>query len=136
MNELGDWIQLHWYELGSLLLQSIFLAAAVWFARGILRAMRASQEQVGALLKLSLSDAMAERTHATAASQRSAPYVMAEWPALTEPETLSLPETVPLRQRLATAWHGLIQWLEAPMNHHHFVFWHRVVRWLQTPAGS
>ena len=49
MNE-STWIQSNWYELGNLLSQFAFLAAGIWFARKILRTMRASQEQFGALL--------------------------------------------------------------------------------------
>jgi len=46
MNEF-TWIQSNWYALGNLLAQFAFLAAGIWFARKILRTMRASQEQVG-----------------------------------------------------------------------------------------
>jgi hypothetical protein len=137
MNELGDWIQIHWYELGSLLLQSAFLGTAVWFTRQILRTMRASQEQVGALLKLTMSDAMDDRAPSGAAAHRSTPYVMADWPAPTEaPAALSLPQTDPLRKRLEAAWHGIMCWLQTPMSSYGFAPWRRVVRWLQAPAGS
>ncbi len=55
MNEFTAWIQSNWYELGTLLSEVVFLAAGIWFARKILRTLRASQEQVGALLKLSVT---------------------------------------------------------------------------------
>jgi len=61
MSEFTDWMQSNWYALGNLLFQFAFLAAAVWFAREMLRTIRASQEQVGALLKLSITGAMTER---------------------------------------------------------------------------
>ena len=61
MNEFTAWIQSNWYELGTLLSEVVFLAAGIWFARKILRTLRASQEQVGALLKLSVTGAAAER---------------------------------------------------------------------------
>ena len=55
MNEVTVWIQSNWYEMGNLFVQFVFLAAGIWFARKILRTLRASQEQVGALLKLSVA---------------------------------------------------------------------------------
>ncbi len=58
MNEFTAWIQSNWYELGTLLSEVVFLAAGIWFARKILRTLRASQEQVGALLKLSARSAL------------------------------------------------------------------------------
>src|SRR5258708_5489991 len=61
MNE-SAWIQSNWYELGNLLNQFAFLSAGIWFARKILRTMRASQEQVGALLKLSVTGSRAGTT--------------------------------------------------------------------------
>src|SRR5260221_2025956 len=61
MNEFKPWTQNDWYALGSLLTQLAFLFAGVWFARNILRTMRAFQEQAGALLKLSITRAPGER---------------------------------------------------------------------------
>ena len=60
MNEIIAWMQSNWYELGGLFVQCTFLLAGVWFARKILKTMRASQEQVGALLRLSVTDASPE----------------------------------------------------------------------------
>jgi hypothetical protein len=53
MNEFTVWMQSNWYAMGNLLSQFAFLGAGVWFARQILKTMRASQEQVGELVKLS-----------------------------------------------------------------------------------
>ena len=61
MNDFTAWIQSNWYALGNLLSQFAFLGAGVWFARKILKTMRASQEQVGALLKLSVTGAITDR---------------------------------------------------------------------------
>jgi hypothetical protein len=83
MSEVNDWMQSNWYELGSLLVQMGFLVAGVWFARKILRTLRASQEQVGALLKLSVFDANAERPAAAAIVERAG---RTEEPALTLPD--------------------------------------------------
>ena len=145
MNEFGNWMQIHWYELGSLLVQIAFLIAAVWFARKILKTMRASQEQFGALLKLSLSDELGGRaksgaeTHQSTSSvggERPTPYVMAEWPTATEAPALTLPEEEHRSRRLAAAWRGLVGWLQTPMNSHGLVSWRKVTHWLQAPAGS
>jgi hypothetical protein len=61
MNDFMDWLQNNAVDLARLLVQCLILAAVVRFGRKILAALRASQEQVGALLKLSVSDTVAER---------------------------------------------------------------------------
>jgi hypothetical protein len=43
MNEFTAWMQSNWYALGNLLAQFGFLAAGVWFARKIMKTIRASQ---------------------------------------------------------------------------------------------
>ena len=55
-----DWFQNNWIDLARLLVQCAILAAVVRYGRKLLAAQRASQEQMGALLKLSVSDAVAE----------------------------------------------------------------------------
>jgi hypothetical protein len=127
MNEFSDWMQNHWYELGSLLVQSAFLVAGVWFARKILRTMRASQEQVGALLRLSVSDALAER---------STPAVIAERATLTEERAVTLPDGAQGDGRIVAAWRNLRAWLQTPMSSGGAAPWRRVINWLQAPAGS
>src|SRR3989442_9656994 len=71
MNEFSAWMQSNWYALGNLFIEGAFLAAGVWFARKFLRTIRASQEQVGALLKLSLTGAISERHSTSGAAERS-----------------------------------------------------------------
>jgi hypothetical protein len=135
MNEISTWVQDNWYSLGSLLAQFAFLAAGVWFAQRILRTIRASQEQMGALLKLSLTDGLKPG----ATPHRPTPYVSADWPAAearVEAPALTLPEPEPRRNHLAGAWHGVVQWLQTPMPSHGFSPWRRVVHWLQAPTGS
>jgi hypothetical protein len=61
MNGISDWFQNNWIDLARLLVQCAILAAVVRYGRKLLATMRASQEQVGALLKLSVSDAVSER---------------------------------------------------------------------------
>jgi len=133
MNEIAGWMQSNWYSLGNLLGQFAFLAAGVWFARKILKTIRASQEQFGALLKLSLSDQLKDQTKAGAAAHHATPYVMADWPAGQAP-ALSMPEHE--RHHAAAAWHGMILWLQAPMADGEHTLHRRVLRWLQAPAGS
>jgi hypothetical protein len=145
MNGFSTWMQTNWYALGNLLAQFAFLTAGVWFAQKILRALRATQEQFGALLRLSMTDGLSERAKAAEAAHRSlwgtavdrpSPYVMAEWPALGEAPTLSLPEREPRGKRVVAAGRAAIQWLQTPMSGHWLVPWRKVTHWLQTPAGN
>ncbi len=137
MNEITTWVQNNWYSLSSLLAQFAFLAAGVWFAQKILRTIRASQEQMGALLKLSLTDGL--KPGATAQAHRATPYVSADWPAAEAPPeapALTLPEPEPRRKHIAGALHGVVEWLQTPMQSHGVSPWRKVRHWLQAPAGS
>ena len=69
MNEFTAWIQGNWYELGNLFTDFVFLAVGIWFARKILRTLRASQEQVGTLIKLTVAGAVPERQSASTAAE-------------------------------------------------------------------
>lgn len=62
MIEIMNWMQNNWYELGSLTAQFAFLFAGLWFAVKILKTMRATQQQMGALLRLSMTDGLEERS--------------------------------------------------------------------------
>lgn len=87
---MNAWIQNNWYEFGTLIAEFSFVFAAIWFARKILKTLRASQEQVGALLKLSVSDGLNERSKPNGAPAHSpTPYVAADWPARSLSEELS-----------------------------------------------
>jgi hypothetical protein len=132
MNEFSTWVQNNWYSLGNLLGQFAFLAAGVWFARKILKTIRASQEQMGALLKLSLTDGF----KSGATPHRPTPYVSADWPAAPEALPLSLPEPEPRRKRLEAAGRSVIRWLQTPMASQGNSPWRKVAHWLQAPAGS
>src|ERR1700676_3864979 len=99
MSEFAIWMQSNWYALGNLLIQIAFLAAGIWFARKILKPMRESQEQVGALLKLSVTGAVTERPSPSAA-ERSFASASLYWlaPAEVPPSApLELPESGPSR---------------------------------------
>jgi hypothetical protein len=136
MNEFTAWMQSNWYALGTLLSQFAFLAAGLWFARHILKTMRQSQEQVGALLKLSVTGAITDR-RSSSASEHSFANVSPYWLTPTEipPVTpLEIPETGP--SRWAVARHSLMVWLQTPMSSRHSAPWRKAVRWLQSPAGS
>jgi hypothetical protein len=136
MNEY-TWIQSNWYALGNLLVQFAFLAAGIWFARKILRTMRASQEQVGALLKLSMTGSVAERPSSSVIAERTLSGASPYW--LTPPEIspVSVPELrVDSPSRRTVAWHKLVVWLQTPMSTSEVAPWRRVVKWLQTPVRS
>ena len=136
MNE-STWIQSNWYQLGNLLSQFAFLAAGVWFARKILRTMRASQEQVGALLKLSVTGSLTERPSSSVIAERTLSGASPYW--LTPPEIppVSVPEPrVDSPSRRTVGWHKLIVWLQTPMRTGEVAPWRRVVRWLQAPVRS
>jgi len=60
MSDFSDWLQNNWVDLARLAVQCAILATAVSYGRKLLRTLRASQEQVGALLKLSVSDAASQ----------------------------------------------------------------------------
>src|SRR5258708_2994661 len=124
MDDLPDGMQKNWYTLGNLLSQFAFLAAGVWFARKILKTMRASQEQVGALLKLSVTGAITDRHSSSAVADRpfasASPYWLTptEIPPVAPPD---LPETGPsrwaiARHAVAAPHHRLMGWLQPPMS--------------------
>lgn len=62
MDQIANWIQNNWYEMGSLVAQFTFLFAGLWFAGKILRTMRATEQQMGALLRLSMAGGLEERS--------------------------------------------------------------------------
>lgn len=77
MNQTIEWIQTNWYGLGSLIAQFTFLFASLWFARKILKTMRASQQQFGALLRLSMSEGLGELPKESEAIHNATPNVVA-----------------------------------------------------------
>lgn len=77
MNQLIDWIQNNWYEFGSLTAQLTIAFVVLSFASKILKTMRASQQQIGALLRLSMTNGLEERATEVEAAPRQAPSVVA-----------------------------------------------------------
>jgi hypothetical protein len=144
MNDFTAWMQSNWYALGNLFSQFAFLAAGVWFARQILKALRASQEQVGALLKLSVTGVIPDRHSSSAAPERSFLSTSPYWLTPTElppVAPLDLPEPGPsrwavARHNLAAARHSLMVWLRTPMSSGNATPWRKALRWLQSPARS
>src|ERR1700674_2879298 len=115
MNEFTAWMQSNWYALGNLLVQVAFLAAGIWFARKILRTMRASQEQFGALLKLSMTSSVTERPSSSVIAERALSGASPYWltPAEPTPPVLSEPvEMGPTRWEMARR--SVLAWLQAP----------------------
>jgi hypothetical protein len=89
MNGLSDWFQNNWIDLARLLVQCAILAVVVRYGRKLLTTLRASQEQVGALLKLSVSDSVEERP--APAPEMAREY---ERPSVAIPEPQPEPEPV------------------------------------------
>src|SRR3989442_14598667 len=71
MREITAWMQSNWYELGNLFAEFVFLDVGIWFARKVLRTLRASQEQVGTLIKLTVARTIPERQSTNTAAERS-----------------------------------------------------------------
>jgi len=120
-----------WYPAGRLLLETGFLIAVVWSVRAILRHMRASEEQMGALLKLLVSGGTGEESLRT--TPRPTPYLLDGWPGVAADRVpVSAPNALPRK----SVWSGLSDWLQAPMVGSGTSPWRKAVRWLQAPAGS
>lgn len=77
MDQITSWMLNNWFELGSLVGQFAFLFAGLWFAAKILKTMRATQEQMGALLRLSMADGLEERSKVAEATHEPTPSVVA-----------------------------------------------------------
>jgi hypothetical protein len=138
MNDFGAWMQGNWYQLGSFFVQLAFLFAAIWFAGRILRTLRASQEQVGALLKLSVSGVAPERHAEAAPLPRAASEVSPYW--LPPEPSQPAPQFV---TSASNPYHdvpsgpGLLGWLKTPMRVTSGTSsFHRVLRWFQSPVNS
>ena len=136
MNDFSPFPIKDWYALGSLVAQLGFLAAAVWFARSFLRTVRAFQEQIGALLKLSITSAPSERqstnSNARGVMAEASPYWLPPTPTAS-PEQPEVTERGP--NLFAAGWHRLVHWLNEPMTSSQVSYRRRVINWLQAPAG-
>ena len=77
MDQIANWMQSNWDELGSLVAQFTFLFAGLWFAGKILKTMRATQQQMGALLRLSMTDGLEEHPKISETTHEPTPSVVA-----------------------------------------------------------
>jgi len=137
MSEITVWMQSNWYELGNLFAEFVFLAVGIWFARKVLRTLRASQEQVGTLIKLTVAGAVPERQSANTAAERSFATGSPYW--LTPSDAPPADQPAPFENgpsRLSSAGHGLVTWLNTPMKSSGSAPWRKAIKWLQSPAGS
>src|SRR5216684_1166522 len=132
MSDFSDWLQNNLVDLARLAVQCAILATVVSYGRKLLKTLRASQEQVGALLKLSVSDTAAHAAAETIAQPE--PSLEAQTFSSLLPEPLHAEARAP--QLMAPSANGVASWLQAPMRRPGVSPWRKVVRWLQAPAGN
>jgi hypothetical protein len=140
MNDFSPLAIKDWYALGSLLAQIGFLVAAVWFARNFLRTIRAFQEQIGALLKLSITSTPGERQSANSTARNvlaeGSPYWLPPTPSASADPRANHAHVVERGPNLFVAgWQHTIHWLREPMGGARVSYRRRVINWLQAPAG-
>ncbi|HXC47781.1 MAG TPA: hypothetical protein VNU20_05785 [Candidatus Sulfotelmatobacter sp.] len=140
MNDFSPLPIKDWYALGSLIAEIGFLVAAVWFARSFLRTMRAFQEQIGALLKLSITSTPGERqstnTTARSALAEGSPYWLPPSPSTSVDARANPPEEFERGPNLFVAgWQRLVHWLREPMGGSRVSYRRRMMNWLQAPVG-
>jgi hypothetical protein len=134
MSEGNAWTETNWYSLGTLLIQLSFLVAGVWFARNFLTAIRVFQEQIGALLKLSITS---DPHSAAVQTRRQVADLSQHW--LLPLDRSPIPDVSKPAEhgpgQLASAWHRLVLWLQEPMYSTEVSVWRRFVGWLQAPSS-
>ena len=81
MSNFGDWLQNYGLDWLRFFVECAILGAVIVYSRKLLRALRASQEQVGALLRLSVSDGIAEHQPANRSSSEDFGSMPASAPA-------------------------------------------------------
>jgi hypothetical protein len=136
MNDFGPLAFKDWYALGSLIAEIGFLVAAVWFARNFLRTMRAFQEQIGALLKLSITSAPGERQSANTTARNVLAEGSPYWLPPSPSTPVDPPEVAEGGPNLFVAgWQRTLHWLREPMGSSHVSYRRRVINWLQAPVG-
>jgi hypothetical protein len=136
MNDFSPLPIKDWYALGSLVAQLGFLVAAVWFARNFLRTMRAFQEQIGALLKLSITSSPGERQSSNATARNGLAEASPYWLPPSPAASANAPKVTERGPNLfAAGWQRLVHWLNEPMSSSQVSYRRRVINWLQAPAG-
>jgi len=137
VTDMSDWIQGHWYELGSLALQLAILAVVVSYARKALRILSvplsasraASQAQVDLLKDLQkLSET---RDSPTSAEPKAAAYggvgrVLSLTPSA--PASSYAEPAVFANREGISPWHALSVWLQTPMGNRPAPAWRRIIR--------
>ena len=99
--------------------------------------MRASQEQLGAMLKFSITGVTAGRHSSIASANQPLTAESPYWLAPSETEAAGLPQpTESDPGRFAVVRRKIALWLQAPMSSAEAAPWRRVINWLQAPAGS
>ena len=143
MGDVNAWIQTNWQELGTFLVEVAFLIASVWFAHNILKALRAFQEQIGALLKLTITPSPAEREAPQPSAHSSLGENSPYWLTPSERQAGRTEQTAEVREPsgsgpswIVRVWHGVVAWMNKPMQSAQDGAWHRVVNWLRSPARS
>jgi len=132
MTDSRSWIQENWYQLGSFFIQCGFLFIAIWFARKILRTLRSSQEQVGALLKIAVAGIAPDRHSEPVDRSASEPSSFCLPPA---PSPVAAQRCSPEFSTVSSP--GFFAWWKAPMGiTTGTTSFHRVLRWLQSPVNS
>jgi hypothetical protein len=116
---MSDWIQTHWFELGSLLIQCAILATLARYGRKTLGIIRALQTHDEAVEGLSPAPAAAE----PAIRQTFTPATPAAAPEYTEDGASGI----------AAVWGNLTSWLQEPMVSPEAAPGGRIARWLQAP---
>jgi hypothetical protein len=137
VTDMSDWIQGHWYELGSLALQLAILAVVVSYGRKALRILSAplaasraaSQAQVELLQDLhNLSETRDSRPPAVPRTPvyGGVGHVLSLTPAA---PAGSAAESAVLAQREGISpWHALAAWLQTPMGNRPAPAWRRIIR--------
>jgi hypothetical protein len=101
MSDFSDWLQNNGIDLARLAVQCAILAVVVSYGRKLLKTLRASQEQVGALLKLSVSDTSAQQASPAAVTE-SEPSLEAKSFSSLMPEPLHTPSEASSRSTYDT----------------------------------
>jgi hypothetical protein len=137
MNELNALDQNYLFASSRLFIQLSFLIAGVCVALNILKTLRAFQEQIGALLKLSITGATSDRSVSTSSAAPSLAESSPYWLAPSGSETAAPPQLAERGpNRIVVARRKMVLWLQAPMTSTQPAPWRRIVSWLQAPAGT
>jgi len=129
MGDFSSWFQDNWYEFGTLLAEFAFLAGCAWFGANILKIIRALQDQIGELLKLSLPTA--PRSFVSPSAKEALAEGISSWLAPSE-KPASAPEPLSSRpSRFALASSHVMLWMQGPMSSP--ASWRRIAKWLQSP---